>query len=54
MWEPYQILTLQWTLVGEERYVANTNKNIILLAEKRNKVVGLLKFLRGNYLKYYK
>ena len=54
MWEPYQILTLQWTLVGEERYVANTNKNIILLAEKRNKVVGLITFLRGNYLKYYK
>ena len=54
LWEPYQLVTLQWALVGGENYVANTNKNIILIAEKRNKVVGLIKFLRGNYLKYYK
>jgi len=54
LWQPYQLVTLQWVLVGEKKYVANTNRNIILLAEKRNKVVGLNKFLRGNWLKFYK
>ena len=54
LWQPYQLVTLQWALVGEKKYVANTNRNIILLAEKRNKVTGLNKFLRGNWLKYYK
>tara|TARA_R110001592_G_scaffold211644_1_gene463608 strand:+ start:7788 stop:8471 length:684 start_codon:yes stop_codon:yes gene_type:complete len=54
LWEPYQLVTLQWALVGSENYVATTNKNLILLEEKRNKVVGLLQFLRGNYLKFYR
>ena len=54
MWQPYKLVTLQWALVGSENYLATTNKNIIILAERRNKVIGLNEFLRGNWLKYYR
>jgi len=54
LWQPYKLVTLQWALVGSENYVATTNKNIIILAERRNKVIGLNEFLRGNWLKYYR
>jgi len=54
LWQPYKLVTLQWALVGSENYVATTNKNIITLAERRNKVIGLNEFLRGNWLKYYR
>tara|TARA_R110000803_G_scaffold80893_4_gene146753 strand:- start:518 stop:1171 length:654 start_codon:yes stop_codon:yes gene_type:complete len=54
LWKPYQLVTLQWTLTGSRNYVATTNRNIIILAERRNKVTGLNEFLRGNWLKFYK
>lgn len=54
LWQPYKLVTLQWALIGDEKYVATTNRNIIALAEKRNKVQGLNAFLRGNWLKFYK
>jgi hypothetical protein len=54
LWQPYTLVTLQWALIGSEKYVATTNKNIIVLAERRSKVIGLNEFLRGNWLKYYR
>ena len=54
LWEPYQLVTLQWTLIGDKKNVASTNRDIILIAERRNKVTGLNRFLRGNWLKFYK
>ena len=53
LWEPYTPFKLQWTITGELDYVVNTNRNIILLTEKRLKRRGLDVFLRGNYDKFY-
>jgi hypothetical protein len=53
LWQPYTAFNLQWTLVGDESYVATTNRNSILLAEKGIRRKGLNEFLRGNYLKFY-
>jgi hypothetical protein len=52
MWEPYTPFKLQWTIRGDEKYVANTNRDIILLTEKRLKRQGLDIFLRKNYIKF--
>jgi len=54
LWEFYQPFEIQWALRGEEKSVYNTNRNIVLLFEKRNKLIGLQNFLKENYLKFYK
>jgi hypothetical protein len=54
LWEPYLPFSTQWTLVGNEREVFNTNRNIVLLTERRLKIRGLGMFLKENYLKFYK
>lgn len=54
LWQPYSPFKIQWTLVGEERNVYNANRNMVLLLEKRNKIIGLQNFLQENYLKFYK
>jgi hypothetical protein len=54
VWELYRIFNIQWTLIGEEKTVAKTNLSQILIAEQRLKKKGLNRFLRGNYLKFYK
>jgi hypothetical protein len=54
LWEPYKVFKVQWTLVGNEKEVFNTNRNVILLLEKRSKLRGLQRFLKENYLKFYK
>ena len=53
LWEPYIPFKLQWTIAGELDYVVNTNRNIILLTEKRLKRKGLDIFLRRNYGKFW-
>jgi len=53
LWEPYTPFKLQWTITGELDDVVNTNRNIILLTEKRLKRKGLDIFLRRNYGKFY-
>ena len=53
LWEPYTPFKLQWTIAGELDYVVNTNRNIILLTEKRLKRKGLDIFLRRNYGKFW-
>lgn len=53
-WQPYLPFSIPWTLIGEEKVVNQTNKEIVFLQEKRNKKLGLREFLRFNYLKYYR
>jgi len=50
-WAPFSI---PWTLTGGESQVYNTNKNIVLLEEKNKKFYGFRKYLREDYLRYYK
>ena len=45
---------IQWQLVGDKDITFNTNRNIVLLAEQKNKVPGLSTYLKENYLQYYK
>ena len=54
MWEMYPIFSIQWTLIGEQEEVARTNRNQILIAEKRLRRLGFDSFLRRDYLKFYK
>ena len=53
LWQPYTAFKIQWTLTGEEEYVASTNRNAIKLAERAIKRRGFELFLRRNYLKFY-
>ena len=53
MWEMYPIFSIQWTLIGEQEEVARTNRNQILIAEKRLRRLGFDSFLRRDYLKFY-
>ena len=54
LWEPYKPFSIQWTLTGNKDSVEETNNNIVLLEEKRNKRIGFAKFLKFNFLKFYK
>ena len=54
LWEPYNAFSIQWTLIGDRKEVFNTNRNVILLTEKRGKIRGLGRFLKENYIKFYK
>ena len=50
-WNPFQI---PWTLTGDKNEVYNINRNIVLLKEKNEKLYGFGKYLREDYLRYYK
>lgn len=50
----YIQFSLPWRLTGEKEQVARTNKNIIELTERQNNVFFLGKFLKFNYLQFYK
>jgi hypothetical protein len=45
---------IQWQLVGDKDATYTTNRNMVLLAEQKNKVPGLSTYLKEDYLKYYK
>jgi len=45
---------IQWQLVGNSDTTYTTNRNMVLLAEQKNKVPGLAAYLKEDYLKYYK
>tara|TARA_R110001592_G_scaffold96552_1_gene277216 strand:- start:357 stop:1022 length:666 start_codon:yes stop_codon:yes gene_type:complete len=53
-WELYNCFSIQWTLKGQAVSVGQTNKNQVLIAEQKNKKLGLQAFLQGNYLKFYR
>ncbi len=50
-WNPFQI---PWTLTGDKNEVYYINRNIVLLEEKNNNFYGFGKYLREEYLRYYK
>ncbi len=50
----YLIFNLIWTLIGNEQKVAQTNQNIITLTEQNYNIAGLGKYLKFNYLEFYK
>ena len=54
LWEPYHVLKIQWTLIGIEEEVKQTNSNIVKIEERRMGITGLGRFLKFNFLKYYK
>jgi hypothetical protein len=54
LWEPYNPFQIQWTLTGNKNFVEETNNNIVLLQEKRNKRIKFGRFLKFNFLKFYK
>lgn len=52
-WDLYSSITVIWSLTGEQDKVFLTNKNIVSLAEQRNKWYGFSQWFRDNFLKYY-
>jgi len=50
-WFPFDI---PWLLTGDKDKVGQTNKNIVLLQINKDKLYGFNKYLKEDYLKYYK
>lgn len=50
----YIKVPIQWQLVGDKDATYISNRNMVLLAEQKNKVPGLTTYLKEDYLKYYK
>lgn len=50
-WFPFNI---PWSLTGNIDKVGQTNKNIVLLQINKDKLHGFNKYLKEDYLKYYK
>lgn len=53
-WKFYNFFSIPWELTGNKEKTYLANRNTTLLAERRNRAPGLSKFLRENYLKFYK
>ena len=54
LFSQYIQFSLPWRLTGEKEQVARTNKNIIELTERQNSLLFLGRFLKFNYLQFYK
>ena len=52
-WQLYKPFFLTWQLTGDKQTVAKTNKNIVELKSKRERLPKLGDYLKHNYLKYY-
>ena len=52
-WDLYSSIFIIWTLTGERDEVYLTNKNIIALAETKNKYYGFTQWFKDDFLKYY-
>jgi hypothetical protein len=50
----YTAIKIDWILVGKPIEVYEINRNIALLYEKENKIMGFSNFFKGRYLKYYR
>jgi len=53
-WKLYRVFSLSWELTGDINKVAQTNKNITEIVERREKVFGLGLYLKENWIQYYK
>ena len=52
-YELYQAFSIPWTLIGKESQVRQINQNIVNLAERKNKLVGLQEYFRNKYLQHF-
>jgi hypothetical protein len=50
----YQAFNIPWQLTGNKEQVFTTNKNIVELTMKQQKLSQFDKYLKEDYLKYYK
>ena len=53
VWELFQPIKTQWTIIGVEDNVFDINRNQVLIIEQRIGRRGLQEFLNNDYLKYY-
>jgi hypothetical protein len=52
LWELYNVTSFPWQINGNVENVFKTNRNIVRLEEK-NSFIGLSRFLKENYIKFY-
>tara|TARA_R100000951_G_scaffold19252_1_gene16056 strand:- start:14804 stop:15697 length:894 start_codon:yes stop_codon:yes gene_type:complete len=52
-WDLYSSISIPWNLSGDKDKTYLTNKNIVSLAEQKNKWYGFTQWFRDNFLKYY-
>ena len=50
----YQQFDIPWQLTGDETQVYKVNKNIVELTMKQQKLPMFDKYIKEDYLKYYK
>jgi hypothetical protein len=53
-YEQYTAFKLPWRLIGDKQQVARTNKNIVDLTSQQFNLSRFGRYLKDNYLKYYK
>ena len=53
-YEQYTTFKLPWRLIGDKQQVARTNKNIVDLTSQQFNLSRFGRYLKDNYLKYYK
>jgi len=53
-WQLYVPFNLPWQLTGTQEGVEKTNRNIVLLTSQRLKLPEFGRYLKDDYLKYYK
>ena len=53
-YEQYITFKLPWRLIGDKQQVARTNKNIVDLTSQQFNLSRFGRYLKDNYLKYYK
>ncbi len=54
IYEYYQPFNMPWKLTGDKEQVYKTNKNIVELTMKQQKLPMFDKYIQEDYLKYYK
>ena len=53
-YEQYTTFKLPWRLIGDKQQVARTNKNIVDLTSQQFNLSRFGRYLKDNYLKYYR
>jgi hypothetical protein len=53
-WDQYLYFNIPWQLTGDKEKVFITNKNIVLLTMKNQKLPMFDKYIKEDYVKYYK
>lgn len=54
LYQLYKPFFLTWQITGDKQTVAKTNKNIVELKSKRERLPKLGDYLKNDYIKYYK